>query len=76
MLQLEKAKELLAGASRLISARGKKVVDINLRSDELDDAMIAKLMLGPTGNLRAPTLVQGKTILIGFEEQAYRDLLT
>jgi hypothetical protein len=28
-------------------------------------------MLGPTGNLRAPTLKVGKTLLVGFNEEAY-----
>ena len=32
-------------------------------------------MLGPTGNLRAPTLVSGKTVLVGFNEASYAKLL-
>lgn len=32
-------------------------------------------MLGPTGNLRAPTLVAGKTLLVGFNEDEYGDVL-
>jgi len=28
-------------------------------------------MLGPTGNLRAPTLRAGKTVLVGFNEEAW-----
>lgn len=28
-------------------------------------------MLGPTGNLRAPTLVVGSTVLVGFDEGQY-----
>ena len=35
-----------------------------------DEAVITA-MLGPTGNLRAPTLVSGKTVLVGFNEEAY-----
>jgi arsenate reductase-like glutaredoxin family protein len=33
------------------------------------------LMLGPTGNLRAPTLRKGKTLIVGFDETTYRELL-
>lgn len=29
------------------------------------------LLLGSTGNLRAPTLVVGKTLLVGFNEDSY-----
>jgi len=32
-------------------------------------------MLGPTGNLRAPTVKRGKILLVGFNEGAYRDAL-
>ena len=28
-------------------------------------------MLGSTGNLRAPAIVVGKTLLVGFNEDAY-----
>jgi hypothetical protein len=31
---------------------------------------VAKLMLGPTGNLRAPTLRVGRTLVVGYNEQA------
>jgi hypothetical protein len=30
---------------------------------------VAKLMLGPTGNLRAPTLRVGRTLVVGYNEQ-------
>ena len=33
-----------------------------------DEAAVAA-MLGPTGNLRAPTLRVGKTIIVGFNEE-------
>jgi hypothetical protein len=32
-------------------------------------------MLGPTGNLRSPCIRAGKTILVGFSEEAFRDAL-
>jgi arsenate reductase-like glutaredoxin family protein len=73
--QLEKAMELVANASRLIAAKGKKVVDVNLKKESLSEEEIGKLMLGPTGNLRAPTLVKGKTVIVGFEEETYKSLL-
>jgi hypothetical protein len=31
-------------------------------------------MLGPTGNLRAPTIRRGKTVIVGFNEDAFGDL--
>jgi hypothetical protein len=32
-------------------------------------------MLGPTGNLRAPTLRVGRTLVVGFDEETYRKVL-
>lgn len=32
-------------------------------------------MLGPTGNLRAPTLRVGKTVLVGFDQDTYENAL-
>jgi hypothetical protein len=31
-------------------------------------------LLGPTGNLRAPTARRGDTLYVGFSEDAWRDL--
>ena len=41
-----------------------------------EDAAIEALIIGPSGNLRAPAFFVGKSLVIGFEEEAYRDLLT
>lgn len=35
------------------------------------DADTVNAMLGPTGNLRAPTLITGKTVIVGFNDEAY-----
>ena len=43
--------------------------------DRPDDATLLTHLLGPTGNLRAPTLKVGKTLLVGFHEATYRDVL-
>ncbi len=64
---------LLKKADDLYAAKGKNVVHLDLRSANLDDAVA--LMLGPTGNLRAPTLVKGKTILVGFDAATYQKVL-
>ncbi len=55
---------------------GKKVTQFDVKKgpDSLDD--IAAAMLGPTGNLRAPTIRTGKTVLVGFNEEVYAEHLT
>ena len=70
-LQAKDAKAMLKQASKLIVAKGKKVSKFSAKTGG-SEAVAA--MLGPTGNLRAPTLRIGKTLLVGFNEEIYTEL--
>ena len=48
---------------------------LDLRKGMPDRATLAQLLLGPTGNLRAPTLRKGRTLLVGFDETIYKEVL-
>lgn len=74
-LGLKDALALLDEADELVAARGKKVERIDLRQGRPARADVERLMLGPTGNLRAPTFRVGRTLVVGFDEQTYRALL-
>jgi hypothetical protein len=71
----DEALALARTADRVIVARGKKVVAFDMKKDPPDDDTLAAHLLGPTGNLRAPTLRRGRTLLVGFSEEAYREVL-
>ena len=43
--------------------------------DRPDEETLSGLLLGPTGNLRAPTVRQGKTLYVGFSAEAYKGLI-
>ena len=43
--------------------------------DAPDDETLVGYLLGPSGNLRAPTIRKGKTLFVGFSEDAYKGLL-
>jgi arsenate reductase-like glutaredoxin family protein len=58
-------------ATELYVAKGKSVVHVDLKASPPSDDELAKLILGPSGNLRAPALRRGTTLLIGFEPAAY-----
>jgi arsenate reductase-like glutaredoxin family protein len=66
---------MLEGADELVSAKGKKVERVDLRASRPDKATVERLMIGPTGRLRAPTLRVGRSVLVGFDEATYRKLL-
>lgn len=64
------ALKLARAAGRVISAKGKKIVSLDM-SRNPSDAAVLEVLLGPTGNLRAPTIRRGKTLLVGFHEETY-----
>jgi arsenate reductase-like glutaredoxin family protein len=69
------ALSVLEGVDELYVAKGKKVEHVDLRKARPDRATLLGLLLGPTGNLRAPTLRKGRTLIVGFEEDTYKKLL-
>jgi arsenate reductase-like glutaredoxin family protein len=66
---------LLKGVKTLHVAKGKKVTSVDLAKDRPDDDELAGLLLGPSGNLRAPTQRVGKAMYVGFNAEMYEDLL-
>ena len=54
--------------------KGKKVNYLDLRRDKPNKETILFLLLGPTGNLRAPTLRKGRTLIVGFNQETYREI--
>ena len=68
-LQAEDARGMLDAAGRLIAMKGKKVNEFDVKAGASDEAVAA--MLGPTGNLRAPTIRVGKTLLVGFNQEVF-----
>jgi hypothetical protein len=71
----DEALALAKSAARVVVAKGKKVVTFDMRHDPPDDATLLAHLLGPTGSLRAPTLRRGQTLLVGFSEEAYHQVL-
>ena len=57
----------------MVVSKGKKVTEFAGGSKASDEALDA--MLGSTGNLRAPTAVIGKQIIVGFNEDTYSNAL-
>ncbi|PYM96016.1 MAG: hypothetical protein DME04_03335 [Candidatus Rokuibacteriota bacterium] len=63
------------GVDEIYVAKGKKAVHLDLKASRPGKAELLALLLGPTGGLRAPTLRVGRTLLVGFNEEAYAKIL-
>ena len=66
---------LAASASTVVVAKGKKVVEFDMKKDPPDDETLLAHLIGPSGNLRRRRLRQGKTLLVGFTEELYQQWL-
>ena len=64
------AEALLADADKVYVAKGRKQTEL-----AASDPGAADLMLGPTGNLRAPVVRVGRTLIVGYHEEALNRVL-
>ncbi len=55
--------------------KGKKITTFDMKKDPPAEEELLKHMLGATGNLRSPTIVRGKTLLVGFNQDEYDKIL-
>jgi hypothetical protein len=60
-------------ANKIVVMKGKKVVTFDMKKNPPDDATLLSHLIGPTGNLRAPTVLKGKTMLVGFDAETYKE---
>lgn len=71
----EAALGVLRDVDELYVTKGKKVIHVDLREARPPKAELLALLLGPSGNLRAPTIRKGRTLVVGFDESIYAALL-
>jgi len=70
-------KEALALArkqARVVVAKGKKTLEFQMKDRPSDDEL-ASAIIGPSGWLRAPAWKRGRTLVVGFNEGAYDEVL-
>ena len=72
-IDANQAWEMIKSASSIHVAKGKKTISLNPKSDDREE--ILKTVMGPSGNLRAPTWKIGSDILVGFSEEQYQQVL-
>ena len=62
----------MESASLILTGKGKKRQEWNPTSD--DKANILKDVIGPSGNLRAPTWRIGNEFVVGFNPELYEEV--
>ena len=67
--------KILNGIDMVIAAKGKKVEQFDLKNKNFDNALFKAMVLGPTGNFRAPAIKKGKKLFVGFNEESYKQYL-
>ena len=70
-IDADAAWEMLKDASAITVAKGKKVVRFESVADEKE--AVLKNVMGPSGNLRAPTYRVGDQFVVGFHAELYEE---
>ena len=63
------ASAMAKAASLVVVAKGKKVSEF--KPGGKASKQVVDAMLGPTGNLRAPTIRKGKRVVVGFNDEVF-----
>lgn len=71
----KEALELAKSVKEIYSCKGSKITEINMAKDKPGEQTLLDAMLGPTGNLRAPTMRVGDVLLVGFNEDVFKTKL-
>ena len=75
-LGVPEALELISPCTRLVASKGTKPIDIDLKKNPQSPAELQTLLIGPTGNLRAPTIRKGRTLYVGFHAETFAAALS
>ena len=65
------AVKLARSVRHVFVAKGKKLIHFDIENDPPDDAALKQHLIGPSGNLRAPTARAGDRLFVGFNPDEY-----
>jgi len=72
-IDADAALDLLRQAGSITVAKGKKIFTLDPK--HIEKADILNLVMGPSGNLKAPTLRVGDRFMVGFNPDMYAEWL-
>lgn len=67
--------KVVEGAKTVLVSDGRSVTRHDPREGESERKAMYARMVGPTGNLRAPTLRRGDLVVVGFHEKSIGELV-
>lgn len=65
---------MFADAVTVVVAKGKRVLTFAPQRPDFDRDAFVAAVIGPSGNLRAPTARVGRTFYVGWNDEAYAPL--
>ncbi len=68
------ALKLARGVSHVWATKGKQIVHFDMKNSPPTDEELVAAIIGPSGNLRAPTFRRGKQLFVGMNEEAFGKL--
>ncbi|MCL4706385.1 hypothetical protein KJ068_14545 [bacterium] len=74
MVSKQEALRLAKQVDEIYATKGRQVIHVNLKKDKPDEDTLTNLLIGRTGNLRAPVIRKGRTLIVGFDEATYKRL--
>lgn len=66
---------LLSSVSDVVAVKGKKTLRFSLDASATPSDGLLAAVMGPSGNLRAPALRVGTTLVVGFRPDLYEEIL-
>jgi hypothetical protein len=60
----------------VVVTRTRKLLAFDMANHPPQDSELLAVILGPTGNLRAPAFRKGSTLVVGFTEDAYDGVIS
>ena len=74
-LKWNDVRKTIRDVDEIYIAKGKRIFHVQLNASKHEPDLLARLLLRPSGNIRAPTFRRGRTLVVGFYEATYRKIL-
>lgn len=64
---------MIKDIDEIFATKARSLVHLDLKKGRPSTALLLSVLIGRTGNLRSPTMRKGRTLIVGFNEEMYRE---